>query len=231
MQLPFQRTAFIRSFLYNGSMNAKLFRFLFSRYVRRVVRNCWLESHFSADELDTFLQQVWTDYLNEAASIPRQANLGNALMMQFAGLTLSAYRVLLAQGIAKAKAILMVSAVTKHLTFTWTKRGKVLLTPFFPKRLNRLHAGAQFIMHTLFSRPGYQFAVERFPDSFRLNVYQCPVAAMMKAKGVPELCTHTWCGVDPGVVEIMDGKLTRTGTLAMGAERCDFVFHLRDQQD
>lgn len=210
-------------------MNAKLFRFLFSRYVRRVVRDCWLESHFSADELDALLQQVWTDYLNEAASIPHQTNLGNALMMQFAGLTLSAYRVLLAQGIAKAKAIMMVSAVTKHLTYTWTKRGKVLLTPFFPKQLKRLHAGAQFIMHTLFSRPGYQFTVERFADRFALTVTQCPVAAMMKAKGVPELCTHAWCGVDPGVVEILDGKLTRTGTLAMGAERCDFVIGVGEE--
>ena len=217
--------------LYNGSMKAKLFRFLFSRYVHRVVRECWLDTHFSAEELDVLLQRVWTDYLKEAGTIPEQANLGNTLMMQFAGLTLSAYRILLAQGVPKAKAILMVSQITKHITYTWTKRGKVLLKPFFPNKLNRLHAGAQFIMHTLFSRPGYQFTVERFPDSFRLNVYQCPVAAMMKARGVPELCTHAWCGVDPGVVEILDGKLTRTGTLSMGTERCDFVFCLAEEQD
>ncbi|MEE4195209.1 MAG: L-2-amino-thiazoline-4-carboxylic acid hydrolase [Anaerolineae bacterium] len=210
-------------------MNPKLFRFLFSRYVSRMVRKCWLDDHFNASELETILQQTWTDYLAEADKIPKQANLGNALMMHFAALTLSAYRILHRQGIPKEEAIEMVSRVTKHITYTWTKRGKVLLTPFFPNKLNRLYAGMQFIMHTLFSRPGYQFTVERFVDGFREDVTQCPVAVYMKEKGIPELCVRAWCGVDPGVVAIMDGKLTRTGTLAMGRDYCDFVFHLAEE--
>lgn len=209
-------------------MNPKLFRFLLARYVRRVVRQCWLESHFTAAELDALLKDVWADYLSKAGSIPQQANLGNAIMMHFSALSLSTVTQLCQQGIDRREAVQMVAQVTQHITYRWAKRGKVLLSPLFPDRLNRLHAGMQVVMHTLFSRPGYQFAVERFEDGFRLNVYQCPVAEWMTQQGIPALCVQAYCGVDPGVVARMDGKLTRTGTLAMGAERCDFVFHVAE---
>jgi ubiquinone biosynthesis protein len=79
-------------------------------------------------------------------------------------------------------------------------------------------------MRTFFSSPGYEFDLGETYQGFFLDVKRCPVAELMISKGVSDLCIQSWCEVDFGLVEIIGGKLQRNGTLAMGEQKCDFVF-------
>lgn len=84
-------------------------------------------------------------------------------------------------------------------------------------------------MRTFFSPPGYNFDLGPTDQGFYLDVKQCPVAELMISKGVSYLCIQSWCAVNFGLVEMIGGKLQRHGTLAMGEQKCDFVFQVDHQ--
>ncbi|MEO7582161.1 MAG: L-2-amino-thiazoline-4-carboxylic acid hydrolase, partial [Ferruginibacter sp.] len=42
------------------------------------------------------------------------------------------------------------------------------------------------------------------------------------SKGLSKFCTKTWCSLDYRLAELWHAKLERTGTIAGGADKCDF---------
>jgi ubiquinone biosynthesis protein len=58
------------------------------------------------------------------------------------------------------------------------------------------------------------------------DVRRCPVAEYLSAQGLSELCVEAWCNLDVPLASKWGARLERTGTLAQGAERCDFRWHL-----
>ncbi len=210
-------------------IQAKLFRFLLSFYLYRVATKIWLENqddiYMSTQDIQCLLDAAWPKYGMSVIDMEKQGNLGNWLVMNFAYLTLSAYQVMLADGINQDEAIDKIHAITWDITSTWTKRAKRLSKFLFQDQMNQLNFFVGFIMKTLFSPPGYDYKRGKFEDGFYLDVKQCPVAELMISNGASGLCIQTWCGVDFGLVEILGGTLQRKGTLAMGERKCDFVFH------
>ncbi|NQS91007.1 MAG: L-2-amino-thiazoline-4-carboxylic acid hydrolase, partial [Chloroflexi bacterium] len=75
-----------------------------------------------------------------------------------------------------------------------------------------------------FQSPCLSLYTGNIEAGYFLDVKRCPVAELMAANHASELCVQTWCGVDFGLVEIIGGTLQREGTLAMGRDKCDFVF-------
>jgi hypothetical protein len=67
--------------------------------------------------------------------------------------------------------------------------------------------------------------VERDPDVLlALDVERCPLAELFARHGAPEVGPLI-CKLDDVMVEMFDGvELRRTGTIAAGAERCDFRY-------
>jgi ubiquinone biosynthesis protein len=53
---------------------------------------------------------------------------------------------------------------------------------------------------------------------------RCPVADFFRSEGAADVCAGTWCTQDFALAELWGGALELTGTLAGGAERCDFRF-------
>lgn len=67
--------------------------------------------------------------------------------------------------------------------------------------------------------------VDRAPDVLlALDVHRCPLAELFARHGAPEVGPRI-CKLDDVMVEAFDGvELQRTGTIANGAERCDFRY-------
>lgn len=65
-------------------------------------------------------------------------------------------------------------------------------------------------------------------DTYSLgyNYYECGICKLYQDEGCPELAQYL-CRMDFVLADIMDMKLVRTGTLAEGAEYCDFRYSKR----
>jgi len=209
-------------------MQPKWFEILFSRYLLRTALKLWAEKQITpvldSQNIPTILKSTWGIYHNRIKQMPRQANLGNWLVMHFAFLTHSAYLAMRDFGLTDETAVGLIQDLTWQITSTWTKRTKRVSTSFFRSQQGQLKFFVGLIMKTLFSTPAYRFKMGEMENGFYLDVLQCPVAELMKSKGVPDLCIKSWCGVDFGLVELLGGELVRTGTIAMGKEKCDFRF-------
>ena len=210
------------------NIQSRLFNFFLSPYLRRLTGRFWLsdqpEHVISGADLDHILERSWQKYFLSVADLEKQANLGNWLVMNFAYLTLSAYQVMLEDGVNQDDAVRKIQQLTWYITSTWTVRAKWLSKYLFKDQIKELQYFVKLVMRTFFSPPGYKFDLGETSQGFYLDVKQCPVAELMISKGASDLCVQSWCGVDFGLVELIGGKLQRHGTLAMGKQKCDFVF-------
>ncbi len=206
----------------------KLFRYLLSRYLYRITVRLWSENEeglvLSPQNIKSILDSSWEKYEARIIDLEKQGNLGNWLVMNFAYLTLSAYQIMVDSGIDKEVAIDMIREMTWEITSSWANRAKRVSKYIFQDQLNQLKYFVDIIMKTFFSPPGYKFEQGKTENGFYLDVQRCPVAELMISNGASDLCITTWCGVDFGLVESLGGSLQRTGTLAMGKKKCDFVF-------
>ncbi len=210
-------------------MELRSFKLISNRYLKRSALRVWTENqpdiHLSTRNIKSILDTSWDNYQTKAAEIPKQSNLGNWLMINFAYLTMAANQALVDFGISEETSRNLIKDLTWDIASTWTKRGQKFSNVFFQNQMKQLEFFVDLIMKTLFSPPGYQFERGNTKDGFFLDVHQCPVAEIMNSNGTADLCIQAWCGVDFGLVEILGGNLKRSGTIAMGKKKCDFVFH------
>ena len=59
-------------------------------------------------------------------------------------------------------------------------------------------------------------------DGVAYDVTSCPFADYFEAQGLPELTPHAACNLDYRLAEVLGAELTRTQTIAGGADHCDF---------
>jgi hypothetical protein len=161
--------------------------------------------------------------VKQPASVYREDSVGGRLMVECAALTVSLYRALLAEGLTEAQARSQTAAVTS------TIYDRMADVPWLLSRLSagppraRLERATRSFRTFPFSAPAY--VMEDVPDDARtvaFDVKRCPVAEYFQREGLAELCAESFCNLDFAVAEKWGAQLERTGTLAGGAERCDF---------
>jgi ubiquinone biosynthesis protein len=89
-------------------------------------------------------------------------------------------------------------------------------------RLGRLRFATDLFRSFPFNPPGYLMEDISAPHEVAFDVRRCPVAEYFRRHGASEVCVATWCNLDYALAEQWGGRLERTGTLAAGADRCDF---------
>lgn len=207
-------------------MKPKIFVLLFSRYIRRTAFIKWSEKDsgvsLTSREVGLVLNAAWDNYTIGANQLSKQANIGNWFVMNFGYLTLSAFQALVDFGLDETSSIELIRDITWHVTSKGAKLAERFSKRVFRDQLKQLDFFVSLVMKTLFSRPGYQFSQGTLENGLFLDVHQCPAAELMKLNDGSELCIESWCNVDFGLVEILGGRLIRTGTIAMGKEKCDF---------
>jgi ubiquinone biosynthesis protein len=78
-----------------------------------------------------------------------------------------------------------------------------------------------------FGSPGYEWQdVPSAEGVVAFDCTRCPVAEFFAEHDASELSVRTWCELDFPLAKKWGGRLERTGTIAMGAKRCDFRWHV-----
>ena len=168
----------------NGSkMQTKLCRFLLSNYLYRIAVRLWSENEegfvISPQNIKSILDSSWENYETRIIDLEKQGNLGNWLVMNFAHLTLSAYQIMVDNGIDKEIAINRIQGLTWEITSSWTDRAKRVSKYIFQDQMNQLIFFVGIVMKTFFSPPGYKFEKGKTENGFYLDVQRCPVAELI----------------------------------------------------
>jgi ubiquinone biosynthesis protein len=218
-----------------NSMKTKLFILLFSKYVNKRVKKIWVgkpkssqyseSEKFDLREVQKMLTRSWEIYLSEAPFLPKQPRIRLWLVMNFACLTLSAHQALVGFGIENEHAIELIHKLIWDVTSGSVRTANRFTKYLVRDTMRRLDLLVDLVMKVVFCRPAYQTIKGELDRGFFMDVHTCPVADYMISNHASDLCVNTWCGVDFGLVEIIGGRLERSGTRAMGKEKCAFHFY------
>jgi ubiquinone biosynthesis protein len=207
---------------WSGTIMMRVLRRVLAPAVGKVLR-----SRFSRSEARIILDGAFRDYERQRACIPEERELGARLMVHFAALTVGFYRSLRARGMTDADARRLTAEVT------WLVYEKMAGVPWLIARLSkgtpyeRLERATRLFRSFPFRAPGYDMVdVPGGAGVVAFDVRRCPVAEYFRAQNLPQLCVDAWCNLDVPLARKWGGRLERTGTLAQGADRCDFRWRI-----
>ncbi len=186
-----------------------------------------LGDRFEPRDVASILRAAFDDYERRRAEVPREGGAARA-MVHLAALTAALYRVLLARGLTEGDARRRVADLA------WLVYEKMAAVPWaiacVTKRAPRarLQKATDSFRRFPFGPPGYDMVdVPAEAGVVAFDVRRCPVAEYFRAQGLAELCVEAWCDLDIALAEKWGARLERTGTLAGGADRCDFRWCVR----
>jgi len=180
------------------------------------------QGRFARADVDRILRQLWRNYDELAADIPRQPAFSARLCVSLAGVTIAAYRAVLAAGVEKDEAVRLVADAV------WVIYAKGAVLPGLISRaiardpVRRLRIATNLVRRFPFNSPA--FVMEDVPDHgvVAFDVRRCLIAEYFRSYGLEDLCAGTWCGQDYALAEMWGAKLERSGTLVAGDDRCGF---------
>jgi hypothetical protein len=169
------------------------------------------------------LNETWNEYERLTPSIPKQENFGAAVILRGAALTIAFHKTLVAHGFEQTTARTLVSAAAWKVyrvmgRIPWLASRVVTADPH-----RRLLLATRMFRRFPFGPPSYRWKdVEGAPDVVAFDYLRCPVAEYFSAHNQPQLCVATFCNLDFPLAKEWGAELERTGSIAGGAERCDF---------
>lgn len=186
-----------------------------------------LRERHSAGEIASVLDDAFADYGRQRFLLPRERQAGARLMVHFAALTAGVYRALRARDLSENDARRLTADMTwrvykKMAAVPWVIARGTRATPF-----GRLEKATRVFRTFPFRAPSYDMVdVPADEGVVAFDVRRCPVAEYFHAQELSELCVEAWCNLDIPLAKRWGGHLERSGTLAQGAERCDFRWHV-----
>ena len=200
--------------------------------LRSASRRCWVgrnrspgrpeEGRFTRREAKRLVNEALRNLESCATEASAEPSLGARMNVRLAGVTLAAHRALTAAGIEKTYATELVSDAAWWVYEKWGWLAAGLAWAARRDSLGRLRFATVLFRSFPFNPPGY--LMEDIPAAHEVafDVRRCPVAEYFGRHGASEVCVGTWCNLDYALAEQWGGRLERAGTLAAGADRCDF---------
>jgi ubiquinone biosynthesis protein len=204
-----------------------LIRPILTPFARRVLRD-----RFSRAEIRRILRDTFLGHRGRRSALPREKTVGGRAMVYFAAITEGFYRALLSSGLTEAEARRRTAEVT------WRIYKKMMIVPWIIAKLTgrtaahgRIQRATALFRRFPFGAPSYHMVdVPSKTGTVSFDVHRCPVAEYFRKQGLSELCVEAWCNLDLPLARQWGARLERTGTLAQGAERCDFRWHVESQK-
>lgn len=190
-----------------------------------------LRVRYSPGEIASLLDDAFADYRRQLPSLPPERQAGARLMVHFAALTAGVYRELRVRDVSESDARRLTADMSwrvyeKMATVPWVVARGTRATPF-----GRLERATRVSRTFPFTAPSYEMVdVPADEGVVAFDVRRCPVAEYFHAQGLSELCVEAWCNLDIPLARRWGGRLERSGTLAQGAERCDFRWHVDEER-
>lgn len=177
-------------------------------------------------DADRVLERTWREYYALEATVPVAPTLGALFTTHLAAATLALHRGLVGEGLAPAQATRLVYDIGWRLYRRMGEPPLLVAGAFSRDPAKRLKIATELFRRFPFGEPGYRWRdVPAEPDVVAFDCLECPVARFFAAHYAAELCVNTWCELDFPLARQWGGRLERTGTLASGAEHCDFRWH------
>src|ERR1022692_61715 len=176
---------------------------------------------YKKEEVKEILRGYWGKYLKSRLEIPALPTLGGTLMVHLAAMSTAFFQELTSRGQKKEAATQLFYDIAWKV---YVKMGE--LSWWLAERGNRyqhLLRATKLFRKFPFNSPSYGWQeVLSTSTNVSFNCVKCPVAEYFQSKGLSEFCAATWCALDYPLAEMWDARLERTGSIAGGAEKCDF---------
>lgn len=179
---------------------------------------------FTRKDIDRLLTAAWTNFDHLPTRLPSEPTLGARQNVILAALTLSMLQALTAEGIERDYAIELIGDCCWKIYAQWGQIPRALSRLVTPDPAKRMQLSVDMFLRYPFNWPGYQYRDITEPRGRGLDMLRCPVADYLTANNAADLCVATWCDLDYALADKWGGTLERHGTLAAGANRCDFRF-------
>ena len=183
----------------------------------------FLVTRMSRDEARRTLETVWRSYATSAPSVPKDEGFGPTIVLHLAAITIALHQTLMDAGRNDEAATQMVVDVG---WVVYRKMGAVawMLSRTAGKdKFSRMRAATQMFRHFPFSSPAYRWKeVASAANVVAFDCVRCPAAQYFASKDRSALCVQTFCNLDFPLAKDWGAELERTGSIAGGAERCDF---------
>lgn len=195
-----------------------LWKSLLEAHTRSVLRSTRL-----AGEVEQILAEMWEAYYPLERTVPIERTLGAVFTTHLAALTLAMHEVLVPHGIPGADSYRLIHEIGWRFYTQMGEPPLLIAAAFTRDPAKRLRLATDLFRLFPFGPPGYGWRDVSSPDAeVAFDCTRCPVAEFFAGHGASELCVNTWCNLDFPLAEKWGGRLSRTGTIAMGNDRCDF---------
>ena len=185
-----------------------------------------------ADSVDKVLAEVWERYYALEPDLPTERTLGAVFTTHLAAATLAIHQVLLGHGIPAKESHRLIFDIGWRFYAQMGEPPLLLAAAFTRDPHKRLRLATDLFRTFPFGAPGYGWRdVPADIGVVAFDCTRCPVAEFFRKHDAADLCVATWCELDFPLAEKWGGQLQRAGTLAAGAEYCDFRWRINEEEE
>lgn len=172
------------------------------------------------------MKQAWSRYYDLEPSVAIQPTLGAVFSTHAAALILAMHETLLRHDVAAAESHRLIYDIGWSIYRQMAEPPLLIASAFTRDPRKRLQLATDLFRSFPFGSPSYQWRdVPSSDGAVAFDCVKCPVAEFFASQDASELCVQTFCRLDFPLAQTWGGKLIRTGTIASGAERCDFRWY------
>jgi len=174
------------------------------------------------------MKQTWDRYYELESSVAVQPNLGAVFTTHAAVLILAMHETLLRHGVATAESHHLIHDIVWSVYRQMGEPPLLIASAFTRDPHKRLKLATDLFRSFPFGSPSYEWRdISSTDGAIAFDCLKCPVAEFFASHNASELCVQTFCQLDFPLAETWGGQLERKGTIASGAERCDFRWYPR----
>ena len=179
-----------------------------------------------AGSVSEIMKQVWRRYYELEPSVAVQPTLGAVFTTHAAALILAMHETLLQSGIPATESYLLIYDIGWRIYRQMAEPPLLIASAFTRDPRKRLKLATDLFRSFPFGAPSYEWREVVSPDgAVAFDCVKCPVAEFFANHSASELCVQTVCRLDFPLAETWGGQLERKGTIAAGAQCCDFHWH------
>ncbi len=182
-----------------------------------------------AESVSDIMKETWDRYYEIEPTVAVQPTLGAVFTTHAAALILAMHETLLGHGIAAADSHRLIYDIGWGVYRHMGEPPLLVGAAFTRDPRKRLKLATDLFRSFPFGSPSYEWRdVPSQDGAIAFDCVKCPVAEFFARQNASELCVQTFCRLDFPLAETWGGELKRTGTIASGAERCDFRWYAGD---
>ena len=202
-------------------------RALVKRHAETALKTTTLD--VSASDL---MKQTWVRYYELEPTVPIQPTLGAVFSTHAAALILAMHETLLQHGVVAAESHRLIYDIGWSVYRQMAEPPLLIASAFTRDPRKRLKLATDLFRSFPFGSPSYGWRDVSSPEgAIAFDCVKCPVAEFFASHNASELCVQTFCRLDFPLAQTWGGQLERSGTIASGAERCDFRWYPRTAPD